>query len=379
MTATGNLAGSSLVLDMVGYGSTPTSFEAAPTGTATAVGTSVSRAAGGADSDSNAADFAAPAAPSPTAASGDTTGPVEEPSDGDATIAEIQGTGDTSPLDGDEVTTQGVITAMYPGTLNGFYIQTGGTGDGQRREARPTPSSCPAELASATHGLQIRDTVEVTGTVSEFNGATQLTASAAGSVTELDEPLAAVTALETAYPTTVIDREAHEGELLAPTDTFTVTNTFATNTLRRDRSGYRYEPLLQPTESPSPALPGRRRVVDNAARGVALDDGSTINFTLPSVSVTPVDTRSRGWDATIGPRSGWVPGQRSPRSPPPPPTTRDPRLPQQRVEVPAAEQVTNTGDAPWRRSPTPARAPRGRRRRHRDRHVQRPQLLPDHG
>ena len=40
-------------------------------------------------------------------------------------IAEIQGTGAASPLDGQTVTTQGVVTASYPtGGLNGFYIQT---------------------------------------------------------------------------------------------------------------------------------------------------------------------------------------------------------------------------------------------------------------
>ena len=42
-------------------------------------------------------------------------------------IAEIQGTGATTPLDGQTVKTQGVVTASYPtGGLNGFYIQTPG-------------------------------------------------------------------------------------------------------------------------------------------------------------------------------------------------------------------------------------------------------------
>ena len=38
------------------------------------------------------------------------------------------------------------------------------------------------------------------------------------------------TAWSAAYPTTDAAREAHEGELLAPTNTFTVTNSFNTNT-----------------------------------------------------------------------------------------------------------------------------------------------------
>ena len=40
-------------------------------------------------------------------------------------IADIQGTGTASPLAGQVVNTEGVVTARYPtGGLNGFYIQT---------------------------------------------------------------------------------------------------------------------------------------------------------------------------------------------------------------------------------------------------------------
>ena len=42
-------------------------------------------------------------------------------------IAEIQGTGDASPFDGQKVLTSGVVTASYPtGGINGFYLQTPG-------------------------------------------------------------------------------------------------------------------------------------------------------------------------------------------------------------------------------------------------------------
>src|SRR5664279_1565392 len=45
------------------------------------------------------------------------------------TIAEIQGTGDTSPEAGNAVTTKGVVTAAYPtGNLRGYTIQTAGAG-----------------------------------------------------------------------------------------------------------------------------------------------------------------------------------------------------------------------------------------------------------
>ncbi|MBR7502662.1 hypothetical protein KCW65_21455, partial [Mycobacterium tuberculosis] len=44
-------------------------------------------------------------------------------------IADIQGTGAESPLQGQTVRTRGVVTAAYPsGGLGGYYVQTPGTG-----------------------------------------------------------------------------------------------------------------------------------------------------------------------------------------------------------------------------------------------------------
>ena len=63
--------------------------------------------------------------------------PVPPPPPTEHTIAEIQGTGDTSPLVGDPVITQGVVTAAYPtGGFFGYVLQTDGTGSGDRRDAR---------------------------------------------------------------------------------------------------------------------------------------------------------------------------------------------------------------------------------------------------
>ena len=46
-----------------------------------------------------------------------------------ATIAEIQGTGATTPLNNALLETSGVVTAAYPsgtGNFSGFYVQTAG-------------------------------------------------------------------------------------------------------------------------------------------------------------------------------------------------------------------------------------------------------------
>lgn len=194
-------------------------------------------------------------------------------------IADVQGTGTASPLAGQTVTVRGVVTAAYPtGGLNGLYVQTAGTGGADDA----TPGASDAIFVFGTHsqpaGVAVGDSVEVTGRVSEFQGLTELTP-AAGGVVELAEPLAAVTPLATAYPTTAGEREAHEGELLAPTDAFTVTNVYSTNQYAEIGLATGTTPLVQPTDVARPGTAAYAAVVaDNAARGVVLDDGASINF-----------------------------------------------------------------------------------------------------
>lgn len=194
-------------------------------------------------------------------------------------IADVQGTGTASPLAGQTVTVRGVVTAAYPtGGLNGLYVQTAGTGGADDA----TPGASDAIFVFGTHsqpaGVSVGDSVEVTGRVSEFQGLTELTP-AAGGVVELAEPLAAVTPLATAYPTTAGEREAHEGELLAPTDAFTVTNVYSTNQYAEIGLATGTTPLVQPTDVARPGTAAYAAVVaDNAARGVVLDDGASINF-----------------------------------------------------------------------------------------------------
>ncbi|MEJ7720719.1 MAG: hypothetical protein WKF58_09850 [Ilumatobacteraceae bacterium] len=127
--------------------------------------------------------------------------------------------------------------------------------------------------------LDLGDSVEVTGVVSEFNGLTEITAQTQADVVELATPLAPVTPLAAAYPTTAETREDHEGELLAPTNTFTVTNTFNTNAFAEIGLATGTTPLIQPTDVVDAQTGDVAGVTaDNAARAVALDDGASINF-----------------------------------------------------------------------------------------------------
>lgn len=203
------------------------------------------------------------------------------------TIAEIQGDGDRSPFApatgtdlGRKVTTQGVVTAMYPtGGYNGMYIQTAGTGGGADATVGQSDAIFVFGANSMPAGVEIGDSVEVTGRVSEFAGTTEITP-LAGGVTELGAPLDPVTGLEVAYPTTEENREAQEGMLLAPTDDFTVTNVFNTNSFAEVGLATGDSPLVQPTEvAADDDTAGLQEVkADNAERGVILDDGASVNY-----------------------------------------------------------------------------------------------------
>lgn len=200
-------------------------------------------------------------------------------------IASIQGTGPASERVDDTVVTTGVVTAMYKdpafasSSFDGMYIQTGGTGgatDG-------TPGASDAIFVYGTNampdGVAIGDSVEVTGKVTEAFGSTQLVPGAGG-VVELDAPLDPVTPLDIAYPATESDREAQEGMLLAPTDDFTVTNSYNINTFAEVGLATGDEPLRQPTEHAADNNTFALNAIkaDNAARGVVLDDGTSVNY-----------------------------------------------------------------------------------------------------
>ena len=276
----GNVAQTGIV-DFVGANTGAASFETAAVAANPSNTTAVTRNASGGDTDNNRADFAV-AAPDPRNAG--TQPPPPPPPVVDATIAEVQGT-DTgaSPHAGDTVTTQGVVTATYPaGGFNGFYIQTEGTGGAT--DATPGASDGLFVFGGSTFTAypEVGDFVEVTGAVSEFgtapNTLTEITVDNAG-VTDAAGPFNPVTPLVAAYPGTSANREAHEGELFAPTNQFTVTNTFNMNNFAEIGLATGSTPLIQPTEVEDAQTGDVAGVTaDNAARAVALDDGASVNY-----------------------------------------------------------------------------------------------------
>ncbi|MBI2243264.1 MAG: ExeM/NucH family extracellular endonuclease, partial [Nocardioides sp.] len=279
------------IVDLVGVNSN--TFETAKAAVLSNT-TSSSRTAP--DNDNNAAEFTA-GAPDPQNSSGGTTEPPAEPTA--ATIAEIQGTGDTSPLVGETVVTEGVVTAAYPsGGYNGFYLQTPGTPD--------TPGASDAVFvygSAATATVAIGDSVEVTGDVSEFNGTTEISAAAAD-VVDLTDPLGTVSPLDVPWSEldTAAEKESHEGELVTPQGAFTVSDNYDTNFYASFTLAAGDHPLVQPTDVVDAQDTAAVAAVqaDNAARTITLDDGASINFNSSANKGIPLPWLSQDNPVRIG-------------------------------------------------------------------------------
>lgn len=271
------------VVDLVGYGSSLT-FEGSAPASGTGLTSAVGRT-GGADTNDNKADLTA-VTPTPTACGTacDTAPAPVEPTPV-VPIAEIQGTGSASPVVGQRATTRGVVTAVYPdGGFDGAYLQTEGTGDVDLATHRASTGLFVASAALADD-VEIGDHLQVTGTVQESSGLTQL-AVPAGGWSVLTEPAVAPKAAQVAFPLDEAQRESLEGMLVAPQGDYTVTNNFATNTFGEVGLAAGTEPLRQPTDVVRPRTQAYTDLVaDNARRLVTLDDGASVNYVNGSKDV----------------------------------------------------------------------------------------------
>ena len=225
-------------------------------------------------------------------------------------IAAIQGTGATTPLSGQIVKTQGVVTASYPtGGLNGFYIQTPGTDTAGASDAVFVYGGSDG---FTTYPL-VGDSVEVDGQATEAFGATQIVAEPTGIsvISTLGEvtPKAQVPGTDCALPGTgclsgvVLDeaREVAEGELFLPTAPWTATDVYDGGpyyTNGTNGSAFRgeigvaadsNEPLVAPTEiidAQATALVAERKKYNDAHR-IILDDASSMTYSTTENSDQP--------------------------------------------------------------------------------------------
>jgi len=201
-------------------------------------------------------------------------------------IHDVQGNGSASPLVGQTVTIEGIVVGDFQdgasgtnGDLNGFNVQE----EDADADADPLTSEgvFVYDGSSPAVNVQIGDLVRVEGSVSEYNGLTEI--SSFGGVTVLSSgstlPTAAVASLPVA---SADDFEAFEGMLVTFPQPLVISEYF-----NFDRFGeivLTSERHLTPTAEFEPGSPEQQQAVqDYLLDRITLDDGRTNQNPDPAI------------------------------------------------------------------------------------------------
>ncbi|MEV4666489.1 ExeM/NucH family extracellular endonuclease [Microbacterium sp. LWO12-1.2] len=189
------------------------------------------------------------------------------------TIAEVQGTGATSPVNGQTVTVEGVVTADYrTGGYKGIVIQTQGSGGAT--DATPGASDGIFVFLNAlAPTLEIGDLISVTGKVSEYFGQTQVGPTALAGIEVLTA--GAGVPEPTPLPATVVgvDREQYENMLVAPSGTYRLASSHQLYNFGTLWLNAGDDLNVKSTETTRPGDDAAAIAAANRANRIFLDDG----------------------------------------------------------------------------------------------------------
>ncbi|BCJ44171.1 multifunctional nuclease/2',3'-cyclic-nucleotide 2'-phosphodiesterase/5'-nucleotidase/3'-nucleotidase [Actinoplanes ianthinogenes] len=200
------------------------------------------------------------------------------------TIAEVQGPGAASPLAGSKVTIEGVVTAVHTtGGFNGFYLQTEGTGGTHAGTA--SDAVFVYGVAANLPAVAIGDKARVTGTVTEFNGLTEVTLGAKTDTQVCATGVTVPAAVPLSLPAGDDAREALEGMLVAPTGKYTVSDTYPVNNYGELVLAAGDSVAKVPTDVAKPGSDEAKALkAANRAGRILLDDGRTTNLSTANVA-----------------------------------------------------------------------------------------------
>ena len=224
--------------------------------------------------------------------------PAEACGDTYTPIYQVQGSGASSPLDGDEVAVEGIVVGDFQnngsldnGDLNGFHVQDP-IGD-----ANPSTSDGVFVYAPNSIDVVLGDEVRIRGVISEFNGMTEITANQIW-ICSTSNPLPA--AAQLSLPVTFVEEfEAFEGmRITFPQDLYIA------EYFNFDRFGeivMASSRLIQPTAVFEPGSQPRADLADlNGVSQIMLDDGRTAQNPDPAIhpngSIFDLDNLFRGGD-----------------------------------------------------------------------------------
>jgi predicted extracellular nuclease len=228
-------------------------------------------------------------------------------------IHEVQGSGASSPFDGQTIIVEGVVTGDFQdgdadeqSNLRGFYVQE----EDAERDSDPLTSEGIFVFDGSTPlDVSVGDQVRVTGTATEFFGDTQISAdeveiigTGSVSVTAVALPTAGVLFANNEY---IPDLEQYEGMLVTFPDLLTVTELF-----NLDRfgelllaQGGRFEQFTNNNAPDAAGLLAHQQ--DLASRSIMLDDGLSaqnpdpIRYPYPGLP-NMVDASVRAGDSVVG-------------------------------------------------------------------------------
>lgn len=201
----------------------------------------------------------------------------------DGTLVGTAGAADESPLLGDAVRVQGIVTQLLP-DLGGFYLQE------EDIDADVDAYSSEGIFVSSATAVGVGNLVSVEGTVAEVEGETRINASGT-TVDDAGDNSAAITPVVVTLPTPTVlmdadgdyvaNLEQFEGMLVAIDETLSVTELFQLDrfgTIRVSAGGR----LEQFTQANAPDAAGfTQHLKDIAARSLVFDDGSDVQNPNP--------------------------------------------------------------------------------------------------
>jgi len=266
------------VKDFVGYGAANDS-ETAPTAGLSNTTAALRNADGATDTDNNSADFTV-GAPNPRNCGAGCVPPP--PSCTELEIAQVQGSGSSTPVAGQSVCVEGIVTGDFNGTggLGGFYIQD------------DTPDADPATsegifVVSTSTDVHVGDRVGVDGTAAEGFGETRLTGTTVA-IISTGNPLPPAAAYDLPRPQGVTF-EPFESMLLTFPEALTATELFQLGRFGEVTVAAAGR-LRQPTDVGAPGAPAQALLEESTRRRLLIDDGSNVQnpSTVPFLSPDPI-------------------------------------------------------------------------------------------
>ena len=198
-------------------------------------------------------------------------------------IHDVQGSGSASPIAGTAVIIEGVVVGDFQGNafagsqLGGFFVQE----EAAEQDADPLTSEGIFVFAPSAPDVADGDLVEVTGTVDEFFGMTQITSVVDVTIKSAGNPLPPITPVSLPV-TDTSDFEPVEGMLV----TF-AQDLFISEYFNFDRFGeivLTTDRQFQPTEVEEPGSVAAAAVATaNALARITLDDGRTSSNPDPAI------------------------------------------------------------------------------------------------